>query len=61
MKDSPFKFFSIFILLFTLLISSCSSGDSGQPNRDPSQWKITLNVEGNEVFLPLKVMDVYLV
>ncbi|HSG30243.1 MAG TPA: hypothetical protein VLB82_01730 [Thermodesulfobacteriota bacterium] len=56
----------IYPLLFTtfiinLLFSACSSGDSGKPNRDPSQWKITLDIDGEEVILPLKVMDVYLV
>ncbi len=55
----------IFTLLFTtiitLLFSACSSSDSGKPNRDPSQWKITLDVDGEKLILPLKVMDVYLV
>jgi hypothetical protein len=48
-----------FILIFAL--TACSKDDSGEVNRDPSKWKIVLQVDGKEVSLPLKVMDVYLV
>ena len=63
MKKADQQFYSLIFtsLVLTLLISACSSTDSGKPNRDPSQWKITLDVDGSDVSIPLKVMDVYLV